>query len=171
MQLDSSAKIQLHIGGIYSDKKNSMQRFIRNFHKLDLSIKSRLVIENDHRSYCLKDCLEINKKTDIPVLFDIFHNKILNCGEKIDELFLLFSKTWKKKDGIPMVDYSSQQYGKRSGVHAETIDEHDFLKFLEQTRSYNFDIMFEIKDKEKSVLRIMEIIKSDPRFIVLNEVR
>jgi UV DNA damage repair endonuclease len=70
-----------------------------------------------------------------------------------------------------MLDYSSQKPGKTAGVHAESIDKKDFLRFLETTKSFDFDIMFEIKDKEKSVLRIMEIVKSDPRFIIINEVR
>jgi len=171
MNLDSTAKIQLHVGGIYNNKQKSLERFCENYNSLDRSIKSRLVIENDHRLYCLKDCLKIHEKTGIPVLFDVFHNKIFNCGESIKDSYSLFSKTWDKSDGLPMLDYSSQKPGKTAGVHAEAIDKKDFLRFLETTKSFDFDIMFEIKDKEKSVLRIMEIVKSDPRFIILNEVR
>ena len=83
MGLNRSAKIQLHIGGIYNNKSKSILRFIKNYHTLNSSIKSRLVIENDHRSYCLKDCLYIHKKIGIPVLFDVFHSSIYNCEETI----------------------------------------------------------------------------------------
>jgi UV DNA damage endonuclease len=171
MNLDNTAKIQLHVGGVYKNKQKSLERFCENYNSLEKSIKSRLVIENDHRSYCLKDCLKIHEKTGIPVLFDVFHNKIFNCIESIQDSYSLFSDTWDKDDGIPMIDYSSQEPGKTAGVHAETIDKKDFLSFLETTKSFDFDIMFEIKDKDKSVLRVIDIVKSDLRFIVLNEVR
>ncbi|MFX0137344.1 MAG: hypothetical protein ACFFDN_27140 [Candidatus Hodarchaeota archaeon] len=43
----------------------------------------------------------------------------------------------------------------------------DFKKFIVSTNPFDFDIMLEIKDKEKSVLQVMEIVKSDSRFIKL----
>ena len=165
MELDNSSKIQLHIGGIYNDKKESKKRFTKNYNILSKSLKSRLVIENDHISYDLKDCMDISKEIDIPILFDVFHHSIKNNKESISKSFEFITKTWKTKDGIPMIDYSSQQPGKKKGVHAEKINKDDFTSFLKNTHKYDFDVMFEIKDKEKSVLKVMKIVKSDPRFI------
>ena len=164
MELDTSAKIQIHVGGAYRDKEKSIKRFIERFEKLDEIIKRRLVIENDDRLYTLEDCLKINAEVGIPVLFDVLHHEVNNCGETIGQAFQLFIKTWGEKDGIPMVDYSSQKGGKRRGKHAESIDLQHFKKFLEQTKPVDFDIMLEIKDKEKSALRAIEIAKMDNRF-------
>jgi UV DNA damage endonuclease len=85
-------------------------------------------------------------------------------GKTIREAFDLLVGTWKEKDGIPIVDYSSQRSGQRKGRHAQSIDPGDFKKFLEETKPFDFDIMLEIKDKEKSALKAVEIASDDPRF-------
>ncbi|MCP8312065.1 MAG: UV DNA damage repair endonuclease UvsE [Candidatus Methylarchaceae archaeon HK02M1] len=166
MELDTSAKIQIHVGGIYGDKERSIKRFIERFEKLDETIKRRLVIENDDKRYSLKDCLLVNAETGIPVLFDIFHHELNNSEEKINEAFRLFTKTWRKKDGIPMVDYSSQQKGELKGKHTKSIDLEHFKNFLTLTKPFDFDIMLEIKDKEKSALKAIKVALKDDRFIL-----
>jgi UV DNA damage endonuclease len=64
-----------------------------------------------------------------------------------------------------MVDYSTQQPGKRAGAHAEHIDVEDFGKFLATTMPVDADIMLEIKDKEKSALAALSAAKHDPRLV------
>ena len=165
MELDSTAKIQIHVGGVYGDKEKSTRRFIERFQKLDEIVKRRLVIENDDGRYSLRDCLKISAEVGIPVLFDVFHHEVNNFGETTSEAFRLFTKTWKEKDGLPMVDYSSQRKGEREGKHTETIDLERFRNFLEETKPFDFDIMLEIKDKEKSALKAIEVASQDNRWI------
>lgn len=165
LKLDNTAKIQLHIGGAYDNKIDSMNRFIVNYKKLNDNIKNRLIIENDNRIYSFNNCLSIHEKTKIPILFDVFHHSILNNNEKIKDILEKQVKTWRKNDGIPMVDYSSQKPGFKLGSHSESIDIKDFQRFLKQSNPYNFDIMLEIKDKETSALKTLEILKKDKRFI------
>jgi UV DNA damage endonuclease len=166
--LDNSAKLQIHVGGVYKDKTSSMERFIKNYEQLDDSIKRRLVIENDERLYTISDCLAIHERTGIPVLFDVFHHALNNNGEKIGSLLSTLNDTWKRSDGIPMVDYSSQQPGKRAGAHAESIDQKDFRSFLQSTAPFDIDIMLEIKDKEKSALAALTLLSDDPRLVTGN---
>jgi UV DNA damage endonuclease len=71
----------------------------------------------------------------------------------------LARQTWKKSDGVPMVDYSSQLPGHRQGAHAKSIDVQLFQDFLNHTKGLDFDIMLEIKDKEKSALKALEVLK------------
>jgi UV DNA damage endonuclease len=160
MNLDSTAKVQIHVGGVYGDKELSIRRFIANYKKLPFFIKKRLVIENDEKSYSLKDCLKISELTKIPVLFDIFHHQCFNNGEKINKALKEAKKTWKEKDGLLMVDYSSQDPGKRTGKHIESIDINDFVSFINQAGKMDFDIMLEIKDKEKSAIKALKIVKN-----------
>jgi len=164
MTLDKTAKIQLHIGGAYGDKKESINRFAENYKKLDKKIKDRLVIENDDRIFNFEDCLFLHEKINIPLLFDVFHHSVLNKGESLKYALKKQNKTWKKYDGLPMVDYSSQKPGFRAGSHSEKIDLKDFKIFLEDSKLYDFDIMLEIKDKEKSALKAVKVLEKDKRY-------
>ena len=157
MKLDYSAKVQIHVGGVYGDKESAIKRFTDNYNNLPELIKRRLAIENDERLYSLKDCLSISKKTGIPIVFDSFHHICFNNGEVLYNALALAQKTWKKEDGILMVDYSSQRKGARIGSHAEHINTSLFRQFIEETEGIDFDIMLEIKDKEKSALDAIKI--------------
>ena len=179
MCLDDTAKVQIHVGGVYGNKVEAKDRFIKTYNnnsKLLVSddvdsIKRRLVIENDDRLYSLKDCLQINQQTGIPIVFDSFHHECYSNDEE-EELLLQIAlqramSTWKSsEDGLPIVDYSSQDTrnkednkSSRKGKHAKTIDTSLFRKFLKETEGLDFDIMLEIKDKEKSALKALEVAR------------
>jgi UV DNA damage endonuclease len=159
MKLDASAKVQIHVGGVYGDKTKSIERFVTRFGMLDDSIIQRLVIENDDKLYDLNDCLKINAQIQIPILLDVFHHK-LNNSESLTtaESIQLAAKTWnRKRDGVLMVDYSSQEPSGLPRQHSDTIDIEDFGLLLKETESLDFDIMLEIKDKEKSAIKAINL--------------
>ncbi|MFX0072934.1 MAG: UV DNA damage repair endonuclease UvsE [Candidatus Hermodarchaeota archaeon] len=164
MELNKSVKVQIHIGGVYNDKRKSLKRFKNRYINLEERIKNRLIIENDDKSYNLNDCLDINKTVGIPIAFDVYHHECLHNGKELVDAFKLFTPTWDKNDGIPIVHYSSEHPIKGKCRHAETIDLNHFKKFLTDTKNFNFDIMFEIKDKQKSALKALELLLKDDRF-------
>ncbi len=164
MGLDETARIQVHVGGVYGDKPGSIHRFADRLPLLHPSVKSRLTVENDERLYSLGDCLSIHGETGLPVLFDVFHHRLNNAGEPVAEAIHFAAATWKDGAGIPMVDYSSQKPDERRGAHAATIDPDDFSLFLRETGGTDFDVMLEIKDKERSALAAVELARGDPRF-------
>jgi len=156
--MDTSAKIQIHIGGVYGDRAGSMDRFARRCQELDPAIRRRLVIENDDRSYPLQDCLRLHARTGTPVLFDSFHHQLNNRGETLAQAFAAFTATWAKADGLPMVDYSSQKPGGRRGEHVTAIDLDDWAAFVRTAQGYDFDVMLEIKNKERSAIQALEVV-------------
>ena len=164
MGLDKSAKIQLHVGGVYGNKPESMDRFAKNYSKLNRSIKDRLVVENDDRSYTLSDCIEINKDIGVPILFDNFHHELNSSGEILTQALEKTSRTWRVRDGLPMTDYSSQNPALGKGRHAETIDTAKFKEYINDSKPFDFDIMLEIKDKEHSANSAVKILLDDNRF-------
>jgi UV DNA damage endonuclease len=167
MGLDLTAKIQIHAGGVYGDRARSMARFIERCAALDEAVRRRLVLENDDRCYTLAHCLELSAAAGVPVLFDDFHHRIHSSGEAPAEALARAARTWISGDGPPMVDYSQPAPGKSRGSHADSIDIRSFRRFLSQSGPLDFDIMLEIKDKEKSALRAVRAARGDPRLAMV----
>jgi len=159
MELDQTAKVQIHVGGVYGDKPSAIKKFIECYSTLSEAIKKRIAIENDDHLFNLKDCLEIHQQTGIPIIFDIFHHECFNYSkESIIQAIKKASLTWKVKDGLPMLDYSTQSKGERKGKHAATLDSLLFCNFIMETQRFDFDVMLEIKDKEKSALAALKLL-------------
>jgi UV DNA damage endonuclease len=156
MALDSTHRLIFHTGGVYGDKKEATKRFIKEYKNIPENIKVRLSLENDDKSYTVWDVLNINQETGIPVVFDILHHQVNNTGEKKDDdmesILKLCFATWNDKTGIPKIHFSTQKPGARPGLHADSINMDEFIAFYLKFMNFNFDIMFETKDKEKSVL-------------------
>ncbi|WP_181308636.1 UV DNA damage repair endonuclease UvsE [Rufibacter sp. XAAS-G3-1] len=160
MGLDSTAKLQIHAGGVYGDKPSALKRFIQTYQTLPENVKARLVVENDDRLYSLRDCLELNAETGIPILFDNFHHECLHHGEPMAEALQLAAGTWHPQhDGVLMMDYSSQSPGDRKGKHVTSIETDLFREFLTHLHGLDVDIMLEIKDKEASCLRARQVLE------------
>lgn len=163
--VESNNKIVLHIGGVYGDKEQAIRRFITNYGNLDDSVKQRLVIENDDRSYNIKDVLEIGEKMNIPVICDNLHNDI-NCSSKEKNVIYWINeckKTWKEKDGFQKIHYSQQDPLKRAGAHSNTINIDEFLRFYENLGRKDIDIMLEVKDKNLSALKCINYTSLDKK--------
>jgi UV DNA damage endonuclease len=163
MGLGLDAKIQIHVGGVYGDKMRSIERFVSNYNGLSYQIRKRLVIENDERLYGLRDCMYIHELTGVPILFDVFHHQCIPGAETTAEALTKASGTWTETDGALMVDYSSQRPGEKRGRHTESIDPELFTRFLSESAGFDFDLMLEIKDKEKSARVALDIARNHGR--------
>ncbi|MCC9167807.1 UV DNA damage repair endonuclease UvsE [Pontibacter harenae] len=162
MGLDTTAKLQIHGGGAYGDKATALGRFAGVYHnQLPDAVKARLCVENDDRTYSLQDCLYLHQLTGVPIIFDNLHHECINNGEPMREAVEMAAQTWHPEhDGILMMDYSAQALGERKGKHVQSIPEQLFHDFLAETEGLDMDIMLEIKDKEASALKAVEVAKS-----------
>lgn len=157
---DSTSKIVLHIGGVYGDKSSAINRFNKNYNQLADNIKSRLVIENDDKSYNINDLLEIGEALGIPVVYDNLHNKVLSFDDSKSDIYWIdrAKRTWKKEDGRQKIHYSQQNVDKRAGSHSQTIDLRIFKEFVDDLPC-DLDIMLEVKDKNLSALKANNYLK------------
>ncbi|MBZ9624279.1 UV DNA damage repair endonuclease UvsE [Clostridium sp. FP2] len=159
--VDGENKIILHIGGGYGDKVSAMNRFIENFKRLSLSVKNRLVIENDDRTFNINDLLFVSAEINIPVIFDNLHHECNHEMEiPIKEIMNRVAKTWKEEDGNPKVHYSQQDLRKHVGAHSNTIIIKDFLEYYEEVKEFNIDIMLEVKDKDVSAIKCNLVVSN-----------
>lgn len=153
-------KLQIHVGGVYGDKNESIRRFILSYRELPELIKNHLVIENDDRLYTVSDCYAIHEATGIPIIFDNLHHTLNPNGESMRDAMERCFSTWQpERDGVPMVDYSSQQAEMRVGKHADHIDIEQFRQYLAESKGLDFDIMLEIKDKDVSALEALPLVQ------------
>ncbi|NND86062.1 MAG: UV DNA damage repair endonuclease UvsE, partial [Nitrosopumilus sp.] len=79
--------------------------------------------------------------------------------QTVADAFREISVTWKNRDGIPMIDYSSQQGGCKIGKHVGKLNSEHFRKTMSELAGFDFDLMLEIKDKERSAIEALRLIE------------
>ncbi|MGB4660610.1 MAG: UV DNA damage repair endonuclease UvsE [Mobilitalea sp.] len=165
----SECKIILHIGGVYQEKEKATLRFIENYQKLSGSIKARLVIENDDKSYNIADVLAISEKAEIPVIYDNLHNAVNPKDIVTSDSYWIIesSHTWKEKDGRQKIHYSQQNLEKHKGAHSEFIRINEFMEFFHDVKGNNIDIMLEVKDKNLSAVKCINATACDKKISAL----
>lgn len=159
--VDCSNKIILHVGGVYGDKNSALQRFSERYKDLHESIRQRLVIENDDRSYHIRDVLALGAKLGIPVVYDTLHNKV-NCSDATKgDLYWITQceASWRQKDGKPKIHYSQQNPSKSAGSHSQSIAIEEFMDFFNSLGDNKPDIMLEVKDKNLSAVKCINCTK------------
>lgn len=156
-------KIILHIGGSYGNKKIAMERFTDRYHCLSDAVRRHLVIENDDKIYPIDELLELSERTGAPVVFDVLHH-MLNpdtMNENIYDWIALSCKTWRLEDGNQKIHYSQQNRNRKPGSHSETISLDLFEDFLSGLGSQEPDIMLEVKDKNLSAMKCLNLINEN----------
>jgi UV DNA damage endonuclease len=151
-----SSKIILHIGGVYGNKDLSMDRFIENYKTLDDSIKKRLIIENDDKSYNIDEVLSISNRANIPVVFDTLHHKLNPPKNNYLDQFQWIERcneTWNEIDGKQKIHYSQSANNYKNGAHSKYIKAIQFLDFYNNLKNKDIDIMLEVKDKNLSAIK------------------
>jgi UV DNA damage endonuclease len=151
--LDRSHKVVLHAG--------SAERFEAGFERLSEGARSRVVLENDER-VPLDEVLELAERIGAPVVLDVFHHRLAPSlsGLTTRDLVLRAARTWTAADGRQKIHFSTQAPGRRRGAHADTLDAAAFRQLVADVGDLPLDCMLEVKDKERSVLRAQELMRS-----------
>ena len=158
--VDTKNKIILHVGGVYGNKEKAINDFCSNYRYLSEAVKQRLVIENDDKSYHIKDVLTISNRIGTPVVFDNLHNITNPSEENYSQQFWVkeCGKTWKSGDGPQKIHYSQQNPDKKQGSHSENIRIEEFLQFMNEINEDNLDVMLEVKDKNISAIKCINCL-------------
>ncbi|MEK4650134.1 UV DNA damage repair endonuclease UvsE [Niallia sp. FSL W8-0954] len=159
--LDTSL-INIHIGGAYGDKDTSLQRFQQNIQQLPMVIKNQMTLENDDKTYNVRETLITCEQENIPMILD-YHHHMAN-KEDIDLALYLerIFKTWKNHRMVPKVHISSPKSTLAFRSHADFVSFDFVLPFLKMAKNLNqdFDIMIEAKQKNLAMFKLIEDITS-----------
>ena len=169
--VDNQHKIVLHVGGIYGDKKEALERFEQNFRRLPEAVRNRLIIENDDRFYNIEDVLTLAHRLHVPAVYDNLHHAINPPPSGGTDPYWIAEgkKTWKAADGNQKIHYSQQALDKRPGAHTDTINLETFLTFHEQLEDKQIDIMLEVKDKNLSAIKCQNATTAVPKPVLLEK--
>lgn len=155
---DHSAPINIHVNTTQGGKEVAMQRFCDNFHLLDTSVRTRLVVENDdkEKQYTTEDLYQgVYSKVGVPITFD-YHHHWCHPGELTQEEALkLASTTWPK--GIKqLVHYSSCQMIHEDETQTNKRAHADYIYEHIETYGLVLDIELEAKAKELALLQYVK---------------
>jgi len=149
-------KINIHIGGVYGEKKESAKRFCKNFERLSPNCQSRLTIENDDtpNKMSVADLYEhIFADIGIPIVFD-YHHHTFNTGDlsEQDALELAIS-TWPPEI-IPVVHYSESKALHENNSSIRPQAHSDYIRGPINSYGYDLDVMVEAKAKELAIMNL-----------------
>jgi UV DNA damage endonuclease len=157
---DASAKIVLHIGGLYGGSELlAMDRFCAVAADLPPDVRRRLVVENDDRLFDAAEVLSISERIRVPVVFDWLHHTANPCRMPLTEVLPAIFKTWTPEDGRPKVHLSSQAADGPPGAHAEYIKPADAVAFFKALPPQPFDCMLEAKQKDRALLKLRAALR------------
>lgn len=154
-------KMILHIGSSQGGKEDATKRFINNFKVFPECITSRLILENDDKTFTTREVLKICKALNAPMVLDVHHHICNNGGDELAPMLKDIFSTWDKQVLPPKIHFSSPREGERDRKHSDYINPQSFIDFLEICRplKINFDIMLESKMKDLSLIKLVEDIK------------
>lgn len=154
-------KMVIHVGGATNGKKAGLERFITNFSTFPAEVKSKIIIENDDKTYTAQETLNLCNELNLPMVLDVHHHNCNNNGENIYELIPKIFLTWKNEKLPPKLHFSSPRNGEKDRKHSDFIDPKDFVAFLEDIKSFNtdIDIMLECKEKDLALFKLTTDIK------------
>ena len=171
-QQDRDAVMILHLGGVFGDKAETLDRFRANYQTLPQGVKDRLVLENDDVSWSVHDLLPLCEELNIPMVLDFHHHNIIFDSEKIREgtkdivdLFPRILATWKRKNITPKMHYSEPTPAAITGRQRR---KHSPRVATLPPCPADMDLMIEAKDKEQAVFELMRTFKL-PGFDTFND--
>ncbi len=161
------AAINIHINTTAGGKEDAMKRFIAAFDTLDLSVKTRLTIENDDKKnqYSISDLVYgVSAHTGIPIVFDYHHHWCYDDPMPVEDALKLAATTWDILGIRQLVHYSSckKLYEDSTVVNRAHAD-----YIYEKIESYGLGIDVDIEAKAKELALINYVKKFETNLVEL----
>jgi UV DNA damage endonuclease len=166
MGVEKDSALNIHIGGAYGDKIETIQRFHQNLKKLPEHIKKVMTLENDDKTYNADETLLACEKESIRFVFD-YHHHMANLGEiSLAEILSRTVTTWEETNLPPKIHVSSPKSEKAYRSHADFVDVEFLMPLIGALKELKVDVdfMIEAKKKDMAMLQLIADI-SKIRFV------
>jgi UV DNA damage endonuclease len=166
MSVEKDSALNIHIGGAYGDKVETIQRFHQNLKKLPEHIKKVMTLENDDKTYNADETLLACEKESIRFVFD-YHHHMANLGEiSLAEILSRTVTTWEETNLPPKIHVSSPKSEKAYRSHADFVDVEFLMPLIGALKELKVDVdfMIEAKKKDMAMLQLIADI-SKIRFV------
>lgn len=174
MGLDKQSMCNIHVGGTYGDRVKARDRFVKQFQEMDASIRRRITLENDDKTFTAKETLDICELVGTPMVFDVHHHDV-NPGEHTAaQLWPRIAKTWAAGEGMlpPKIHMSSPKSEKDVRGHADYVEADKLLSFLRtaaEAGTERLDVMLEAKMKDAALFKLMDDVRDRSEIHVLDQ--
>ena len=155
--------LNIHMSRSSGDPQTIAREFIKNYDRLDDSVKSRLVLENEDKGVWSPDRLYnlIHKEIGIPITYDNLHHKC-NPGEwGTSEAFERCYETWNNHGCCPLFHYSEGGANDNPRAHVDfaTSTPQAFREQFDTdvTRGMPVDWDIELKQKDYAINHLQEM--------------
>ena len=138
--------ITIHAGGAYGDKEGTLSQFQQAVSALPESLRGRLAIENDDRTFSPQDLIPLCIDVGIPFVYDVHHHRCLPDDMTEKEATEGAIRSWNRE---PLFHLSSPKGGWQASnprAHDDMINPDDFPRFW-----LDLPVTVEIEAKAKEV--------------------
>ena len=157
MKIERESYINIHIGGAYGNKEETIKRFHKQLKQLPSHIKAQMTLENDDKTYNASETLNACELEQIPFVFDYHHHMANLCDEPLEQLVPRIFATWGHTGLPPKIHISSPKSEQAFRSHADFVDVDFILPLLETLKEQNSDVdfMIEAKNKDQAMLQLV----------------
>ncbi len=171
MKIPVKHRCVLHVGGLYGDKEKALEKFIDNWSRMNEELQQMIMLENDDKTFTLKDVLYLSEKLGVPTVFDLHHH-IANHEESdwcLDWPRVL--ETWRTSDLPVKIHLSSPKNEKNFRHHADFLDVNMVVEFARKVSgtTEQIDCMLEAKQKDDALIQLVEELKEIPQINWINK--
>ena len=144
---------------IHGGTKGNINILIDSIKKLNHNTRTRLTLENDERSYSVKDLYKVYEETGVPIVFDSHHHTFNDVDLSIEEGLSLSKSTWSNIR--PLTHLSNTDPSLTEGSFTEKRKHSDFVHYIPECQllannNDEIDIDFEFKMKNLAILKAVK---------------
>jgi UV DNA damage endonuclease len=144
---------------IHGGTKGNFDILNNSIKKLSETVKGRLTLENDERSFNVKDLYKVYEETGTPIVFDSHHHTFNDCELTINEALSLSMSTWGSYR--PLTHLSNTDPTLINGSFTERRKHSDYIHYipdiqLQANNEDKIDIDLEFKMKNIALFKALK---------------